>query len=227
MAGSNTPLPLTASRSEQIFPTLTSAQMARVANHGRTRRVHSGEILVEQGDRAFPFFVVISGELEAVRPTGTTETLLLLVRAGQFTGEISILSGRSAIGRIRVRQDGEIIELARESFLTLVQTDAELSEILMRAFILRRAEMLALGIGDATVVGSSHSADTLRIKQFLTRNGHPYTYIDLERDADVQSLLDYLHVSVAETPVVICRGETVLRNPTNREIASCLGFNEA
>src|SRR5262249_56860450 len=82
-------------------------------------------------------------------------------------------------------------------------------------------------ISDATLVGSSHSADTLRIKEFFTRNGHPYTYIDLERDTDVQSLLDHLHVSLAETPVVICRGETVLRNPTNREIANCLCFNEA
>src|SRR6516164_1322316 len=96
----------------------------------------------------------------------------------------------------------------------------------MRAFILRRAELLAQGIGEATVVGSSHSADTLRIKEFFTRNSHPYTYIDLERDADVQSLLEYFHVSVAETPVVICRGETILRNPTSREIANCLGFNE-
>ncbi len=227
MAEPNTPLPLTASRSEQIFPTLTSAQIARVGKHGRTRTVRSGEVLVEQGDRAIPFFVVISGELEAVRPTGTTENLLLIVRAGQFTGELSTLSGRRAMARIRVRQDGEIIELARESFLTLVQTDAELSEILMRAFILRRVELLAQGIGDATLVGSSHSADTLRIKEFFTRNGHPYTYIDLEREADVQSVLDHFRVSVAETPVVICRGETVLRNPKNREIADCLGFNEA
>ena len=227
MAEPNTPFPLTASRSEQIFPKLTSAQIARVATHGRTRTVRSGEVLVEQGDRATPFFVVISGELEGVRPTGTTETLLAIVRAGQFTGEIDVLSGRGAMARTRARQDGEIIELGREGFLNLVQTDAELSEILMRAFILRRVELLAQGIGDATVVGSIHSADTLRIKEFFTRNGHPYTYIDLERDADVQSLLDQLHVSVAETPVVICRGETVLRNPTNREIASCLGFNEA
>ena len=144
MAEPNTPFPLTASRSEQIFPTLTSAQIARVAKHGRTRTVRSGEVLVEQGDRAIPFFVVISGELEAVRPTGTIETLLLIVRAGQFTGEINILSGRSAMARIRARQDGEIVQLARESFLTLVQTDAELSEILMRAFILRRVELLDL-----------------------------------------------------------------------------------
>jgi hypothetical protein len=77
-----------------------------------------------------------------------------------------------------------------------------------------------------TLVGSSYSADTLRIKEFLTRNGHPYTYINLDQDSAVQSFLDHFHITVAETPVVICRGETVLRNPTNREIAGCLGFNE-
>jgi thioredoxin reductase (NADPH) len=227
MAEPITPLPLTSSRADQIFPTLTSAQIARVATHGRRRAVRGGEVLVEQGDRAIPFFVVISGELEAVRPTCATETLITIVSAGQFTGEINTLSGRRALARIRARQDGEVIQLARESVLALVQTDAELSEILMRAFILRRVELLTQGIGDATLVGSSHSADTLRIKEFLTRNGHPYAYIDLERDGDVQSLLDHFRVSVAETPVVICRGETVLRNPTNREIANCLGFNEA
>jgi thioredoxin reductase (NADPH) len=227
MAESTTPLTLTFSRADQIFPTLTSAQIERIAAHGRTRAVRSGEVLIEQGDRANPFFVVISGQLEAVRPTSAAETLISFVSAGQFTGEINALSGRRAIARIRVRQDGEVVQIARDGLLALVQTDAELSEILMRAFILRRAELLAQGIGDATLVGSSHSADTLRIKEFLTRNGHPYTYIDLERDADVQSLLDHFHVSVAETPVVICRGETVLRNPTNHRIAHCLGFNEA
>ena len=227
MAEPNTPLPLTSSRSEQIFPTLTAAQIARVTRHGSSRTVRSGEVLLQPGDKGSPFFVLIAGELEIVRPAGTSETVLALVEAGQFTGEITILSGRRAMVRIRVRQDGEVIEVPRESFLALLQTDAELSEILMRAFIFRRVEMLARGLGDATVVGSSHSADTLRIKEFFTRNGHPYTYIDLERDADVQSLLDQLRVSVDETPVVICSGDTVLRNPTNHDIANCLGFNEA
>ncbi|HET6843722.1 MAG TPA: FAD-dependent oxidoreductase [Candidatus Angelobacter sp.] len=227
MAEPITLLPITSSRANQIFPTLTSAQIARIAAHGSARAVRRGEVLVEQGDRAIPLFVVISGELEAVRPTCTTETLITIFRAGQFTGEINTLSGRRSLARIRVRQDGEVVRLARESVLALVQTDAELSEILMRAFILRRVELLTQGIGDATLVGSSHCADTLRIKEFLSRNGHPYTYIDLEHEADVQSLLDHFHVSGAETPVVICRGETVLRNPTNREIARCLGFNEA
>jgi thioredoxin reductase (NADPH) len=226
MAQPTTPLPLTASRVEQIFPSLTPAQIQRIATRGRKRAVRQGEVLVEQGATAIPIFVVLSGELEAVRPTCASETLIRILGAGQFTGEITTLSGRRALARIRARQDGEVIQLARESVLALVQADAELSEILMRAFILRRVELLAQGIGDVTLVGSNHSADTLRIKEFLTRNGHPYSYVDLERDADVQRLLDYFHISVADVPVVICRGQTVLRNPTNSEIANCLGFNQ-
>jgi len=183
--------------------------------------------LVEQGDKSIPFFVVISGELEAVRPSCAHETLITIVRPGQFTGEVNTLSGRRALARIRARQPSEVIELARQEVLGLVQSDGELSQILMRAFILRRAELFTQGIGDATLVGSNHSADTLRIKEFLTRNGHPYTYIDVERDADVEHLFEHFHVSVADIPVVICRGETVLRNPTNQEIADCLGFNQA
>jgi thioredoxin reductase (NADPH) len=221
------PLPLTSSRAEQVFPTLTPTQIQRIAAHGRTRDVFRGEVLVEQGDRVIPFFVVVSGDLEAVRPTCSSETLIRILRPGQFTGEVNTLSGRRALARIRARQAGQVIELTRENVLALLQTDGELSEILMRAFILRRVELLAQGIGDVTVVGSSHSPDTLRIKEFLTRNSHPYSYIDLERNADVQSLLDHFHVSVADVPVVICRGETVLRNPSNSQIADCLGFNAA
>jgi len=227
MSESIVPLPLTASRPEQIFPALTDAQMRRLTSHGTPRSVRAGEVLVELGDGEIAIFVVTSGELEIVRPSFTQETLLRVIGPGRFTGEINTLSGRRAFARVRARQDSEVVQIARESLLALVQTDAELSEILMRAFILRRTELLAQGLGDATLVGSSHSADTLRIKEFLTRNGHPYSYIDLERDPDVESVLNRFHVSVADTPVLICRGQTALRNPTNREIANCLGFNEA
>src|SRR5438093_12338349 len=96
----------------------------------------------------------------------------------------------------------------------------------MRAFILRRVELIARGIGDAVLVGSSHSSGTLRIKEFLTRNGHPFAYLDLDRDADVQDLLDRFHVAAADVPVLICRGDVVLRNPTNQSIADCLGYND-
>ena len=220
-----TPLPLTASRADQIFPTLTTEQIDRIATHGPMRAMRAGEVLAEQGEPALPFFVIVSGEVEAVRPSGAIETLITIFRSGQFTGEVNTLSGRRGMARLRARTDGNVIQLSRERLLALVQTDAELSEVLMRAFILRRAELQAQGVGDVALVGSSHSADTLRIKEFLTRNGHPYTYIDLERDAEVQDLLDHFQISAADTPVVICRGETVLRNPTNEKIANCLGFN--
>jgi thioredoxin reductase (NADPH) len=226
MAESIAPIPLTASRLEEIFPALTEAQMVRLTSHGTPRSVRAGEVLVELGDAEMPMFVVTAGELEIVRPSFTQETLIRVVGPGHFTGEINTLSGRRSFARIRARQDSDVIQVARENLLALVQTDAELSEILMRAFILRRAELLAQGFGDATLVGSSHSANTLRIKEFLTRNGHPYSYIDLERDPDVESVLDRFHVSVADTPVLISRGQTALRNPSNREIANCLGFNE-
>jgi len=122
-----------------------------------------------------------------VRPSGAHETLIARVPPGQFTGEVNTLSGRRALNRIRARVASEVIEVSRENVLALVQTDGELSQILMRAFILRRAELFAQGLGDVTVVGSSHSADTLRIKEFLARNAHPCAYIDLDRDAEYRA----------------------------------------
>src|SRR5437763_4978355 len=134
-------LMLTASRADQIFPTLTPAQIRRIASHGRARSVTTGEILIEKGENNVPIFVVTSGELETVRPSGARETLIARVPPGQFTGEVNTLSGRRALNRIRARQPSEVIEISRDNVLALVQTDGELSQILMRAFILRRAEL--------------------------------------------------------------------------------------
>jgi thioredoxin reductase (NADPH) len=220
-------LPLTRFRPEQIFPKLTPAQIRRIATHGHMRAILRDEVLVEQGDSDVPFFVVISGEIEVVRQAGSVETIVTVYDAGQFTGEVNTLSGRRTLFRWRVTKSGEVIELDRQHMLALVQTDAELGEILMRAFVLRRLELVAAGMGDVVLIGSMHSAGTLRIKEFLVRNGYPYSYIDLERDLDVENLLDSFHITASEIPVMICRGEIVLRNPSNLEIASCLGFNDA
>jgi len=228
MPDQTVPLALTLpSGIERMFPTLTPAQVARIGAHGRVRSIQEGEVLVEPGQQIVPFFVVTAGQIEIVRPSGTTETLVAVYGPAQFTGEVNMLSGRPAMLRVRVRESGEVLELDREHLVTLVQTDNELSEVIMRAFILRRVELIAHGLGDVVVVGSNHCAGTLRVKEFLTRNGHPYSYIDLDRDVDVQDLLDRFQISAADVPVVICRGEVVLRNPTNQQIARCLGFNEA
>ncbi len=220
-------LPLTRARIEQIFPKLTPTQIRRVTPYGRRRTTERGEVLSEQGDSAASFFVVVSGELEILRPSGAVETLVTVHRSGQFTGEVGTLFGRRTMFRVRVTKPGKVIELDRQHMLTLVQTEAELGEILIRAFILRRAELITAGVGDIVLIGSTYSADTLRIKEFLMRNGHPYSYIDLEHDPDVQNMLDSFHLAAGEIPVVVCRGQVVLRNPSKQEIADCLGFNES
>jgi thioredoxin reductase (NADPH) len=227
MSNTRRGLPLTSSRIEKIFPKLTPAQIDRIAAHGRIRSVQPSEVLIEQGDTSVPFFVVITGEVEIVRPFDAYETLVTVHGSGEFTGEVNMLSGRRSFFRARATKPGKVIELDHQQMLSLVQTDAELSDILMRAFILRRVELIAAGVGDIILIGSTHSASTLRIKEFLMRNGHPYSYIDLERDSDVQNLLDNFKISASEIPVLICRGQLALRNPSNQQIADCLGFNES
>jgi thioredoxin reductase (NADPH) len=226
----DTPLPLqltALSPAERLFPRLTAAQIVRIAAHGRHRKITRGEVLVEIGDKVVPFFVLVAGQIQIVRPSGTAETVIVTHRPGEFSGEVSMIAGRRALVRARVVESGEVIELDHGQLLALVQTDAELSEILMRAFILRRAELIARGFGDVVLLGSAHCAGTLRVKEFLTRNGHPYAYIDLDRDSEAQALLERFQVSAADVPVLICRGDAVLRNPGNDQIAECLGFNEA
>ena len=218
--------PLPGSKPDDMFPALTPEQQARVAAHGRVRQVEKSETVVEANAEPNKFFVVVTGQLNLLRVSEDPEEVVAVCRPGMFTGELNVLSGRRGLVRIQAAEASELIEIDREALLALVQTDSELSDIFLRAFILRRLELIARGISDVVLIGSSHSLDTLRIKEFLTRNYQPYSYIDLERDADVQELLDRFKVAIADLPVLICRGRIVLRNPTNQEITTCLGFNE-
>src|SRR5688572_13829874 len=215
-----------ASREALMFPTLTAGQIARIAKSGVTRSITRGDVLFEAGDHVVPFFVVTRGEIQIIQPGRGDDTLVAVHGPGRFTGEANLIIGRRSLTRAVASQPGEVIQLTRQQLINLVQTDANVSEILMRAFIYRRMELAAQGLGDVMLVGSMHCSGTLRIREFLTRNGHPFGYVDLDRDPDVQALLDGLQVSMADIPVLICRGEVVLRNPTNEAIADCLGFNE-
>jgi thioredoxin reductase (NADPH) len=219
--------PIQVERPAQTFPTLTPEQIARIERHGTRRKVRRGELLFDQGSEGISFYVILSGALEVVRPHKGREEPIVVHRPGQFTGEVNMLTGRRSLARARMLEDGEVLELSGEALRTLVQTDSELSELLMRAFILRRINLIAQGWGDVLLIGSHHSPSTLRLKEFLMRNGHPYAYVDVERDADAEKILHHFGVRVDEIPVVICRGELVLRNPTVEKVADCLGFNVA
>ncbi len=118
-----------------------------------------------------------------------------------------------------------LLEIDRTTLRRIMQADAALGEIFLRVFLMRRAYLISHSFGDAVLIGSTHSGDTLRLQAFLTRNGHPHTYLDVERDPDIQSVLDHFAIGVADIPVLICRGTLVLRNPSNAEAAACFGLN--
>ena len=220
------PAPPSRPRAERLYPTLAPAQLARVAAHGRRRQVAQGEVLQSAGAPAARCFVVVAGRIDGVRPSAAEEIVVSL-GPGMFTGEATLLSGRPGLAQIRAEADGEVIEIARDDLLALIQTDGELSAIFMRAFILRRVELIARGVSDVVVLGSTHCQGTLRVREFLTRNGHPHTMLDLDRDPGVQELLDRFHITAADIPVILTCGEVVLRNPTNQQIADALGFNDS
>src|SRR5262249_18588772 len=168
----------------------------------------------------------LSGALELLQPVDGAEQSIAVARAGQFTGEISQLAGRRTLVRARMRETGELLEIPHEALRKVVQTDPELSDILLRAFVLRRVELIARTRGDTVLIGSSHPAATLRLREFLTRNGQPHAYLDVEKDPAVQALLDRFSLRVEDVPVVIClRTERTLKNPSNEQLADCLGLN--
>jgi len=221
------PVPSALNARTQAFPTLTAAQINRVRSGSKLRQVTKGELLFDVGDTNVPFFVLLSGRMEIVQPGLSGEQLVAKHEPGEFTGEMTMISGRRCLVRGRVTESGEYLELTGDALRALVARDAELSEVFMRAFILRRLALVNQGQGNIILMGSRHSANTLRLREFLTRNEHPYAYVDLDSDKTSQELLDRFEVKLDEIPVIVCRARAVLRNPTIQQLADCLGLNVA
>jgi thioredoxin reductase (NADPH) len=219
------PAPSALDARTQSFPTLTPVQIDRLRPYGKVRKVQPGEILFRPDDTQVPFFVVLSGRMEIVQPDLTGERAVAAHGPGEFTGEMTMISGQRSLVLGRVTEAGEFLEISAEQLRTIVAKDEELSEIFMRAFILRRLALISKGQGNVILLGSRHCANTLRIREFLARNAHPFAYVDLDSDKTSQELLDRFHVKTSEVPVVICNGHTVLRNPSIQKLADCLGFN--
>jgi thioredoxin reductase (NADPH) len=210
----------------QTFPHLTAAQIDRARQwRGKLRKVEPGEILFRPGDAAVPLFILLSGGMEIIQPGPAGERLITQHGPGAFTGELSMISGQRCLVLGRVTEAGEFLEISAEDLRSLVARDPELGEIILRAFILRRLALITQHLGNVILLGSRHSARTLRLREFLGRNGHPHTYVDLDTDKVSQELLDRFEVSLSEIPVVICNGRTVLRNPSTQQLADCLGLN--
>ena len=208
----------------QDNPTLSREQIDRLRSVAQLRSVCSGEVLYEPSCPDVPLFVVLEGTVSITR-AGEDEKILAVREPGQFTGEMSVISGGRALLTARVTREGIVLELSREKVLSLMAKDTELGEILMGAFVARRLLMIELGEGNVILLGTNSSARTLALREFLTRNGHPFTYIDIETDSFVGELMEKLDVRNGDIPVVYCNRRYVLRNPSIAELAACLDLN--
>jgi len=215
----------TPDRQAEAFPVLTPAQIGRIRPYGTARTVRAGEILFEAGDLGIPCFVVLSGKLDIVITKLSGEHIFATHGPGNFSGDMVLISGAGSMARGRVAEPGEFLEVTANALRSLIAKDAELSDIFMRAFIHRRLALIAGDMGNVIILGSRHSANTLRLREFLTRNGQPHAYVDLDSDTTAQELLDRFNVKIDEIPVVVCSGKAVQRNPTTQQLAQCLGLS--
>src|SRR3984957_1153861 len=152
-----------AGRSAQMFPHLTPLQITRLSAQGRKISTQKGQILAQPGDHP-PMYVVLSGSIEIIQPTLTGESLIVVHTPGSFTGDVGTLRAISSVVRMRVREAGEILAIDDGHLRAIVQTDSELSELFMRAFILRRVALITSQSSDVILLGARHSAPSLRLQ---------------------------------------------------------------
>jgi thioredoxin reductase (NADPH) len=208
----------------QDNPTLSREHIDRIRSVAQLRSVGCGEVLYEPSCPDVPLFVVLDGAVSITR-AGEDEKVLAVREPGQFTGEMSVISGGRSLLTARVTKDGAVLELTRETVLSLMTKDTELGEILMGAFVARRLLMIELGEGNVILFGTKSSARALALREFLTRNGHPFTYVDIEAESCAGELMEKLDVRNGDIPVVYCNRRYVLRNPSIAELAACLDLN--
>jgi thioredoxin reductase (NADPH) len=208
----------------QDNPTLSREHIDRIRPVAQLRSIRSGEVLYDPSQADIPFFIVLDGTVSISRP-GEDGQILAVREAGQFTGEMSVVSGNRSLLKARATKDGTVLELTREKLLSLIAKDTELGDILMEAFVARRLLMIQLGEGNVVLFGTKGSAHTLAVREFLTRSGHPFTYVDIDTDSFASELMDKLAVRNSEIPVVYCNNRYVLRDPSIAELAACLDLN--
>jgi thioredoxin reductase (NADPH) len=205
------------------YPRLDPQQIEALTAHGTRRATTVGEVLFRAGDRGNDFVVVLHGMVAIVEHDRGAERLIAAHGPGRFLGELNLLTGERVFVSAIVREPGEILVVPAERLRELVAKDPVCGDLILRAFIIRRSILIGLRAG-LRIVGSRHSPDTRRLREFAARNRLPHSWIDLEEYPAAEKLLCALGVAAAETPVVIWCGETLLRNPTNAELARLVGL---
>jgi thioredoxin reductase (NADPH) len=214
-------------REAQTFPRLSQEQVERIRQFGREEDCSEGTYLFRRGERSVDFFVVVEGSIE-ILSSGTirSDDTIHVHSERQFTGELDLFNSRKILVDGRAATDSRVIRVERSSFLRMMESEPDIGEIVMRAFILRRVGLMRYGQGGVVLIGSSHSGDTLRIQRFMSRNGYPHEMLDTDEDPDAGGLVTCLKLTREELPVVVLPGKSLLRNPSNSELADAIGLTE-
>jgi len=212
-------------RSAQMFPTLAPAEIERMRRFGTLRSYAAGDAMAQVGETEHGLTVVLSGEVAiSDRDQRGDPQPIVIHHAGSFMGELAQLSGRPSLVDARAIGAVEALIIAPERLRALLVAEADLGERIMRALILRRVGLLEIGAGGPVVVGPAGNGDVLRLEGFLARNGHPHHRLDPAEDADARALIERFHIGPGQLPIVLCPGGQLLRNPSERELARCLGL---
>jgi thioredoxin reductase (NADPH) len=217
--------PIIETRRHQMFPTLEPAEIERVRRFGEVRAYGAGEALVRVGEVGPGLTIVLAGKVDVSQHEGSgRRTPIVTHGVGAFMGELAQLAGRPALVDAHAQGPVQALTIAPSQLRALLIAEAELGERIMRALILRRVGLLESGAGGPVIIGRAENGDVLRLEGFLRRNGHPHQRLDPESDPEAKALIDRFHVDAGQLPIVLCPGGQLLRNPSEVELARCIGL---
>ena len=210
-------------RGAQMFPRLADDEVARLARFGEPHSYKAGEYLVRVGEKGLGLMLILAGRVEVTRAEGGEQKHIVTHERGNFMGELAQLSGRPYLVDELALTDVEAVAIPPERLRALLIAEADLGERMMRALILRRMALIEVGAGPI-VIGSEGDADVLRLVNFLRRNGHPYNQLDPQDDSCARTLVERFDVLPEQLPIVLCPGGQLLRNPSEGQLARCVGL---
>jgi thioredoxin reductase (NADPH) len=212
-------------RRDQVFPDLDPLEIERVRRFGEVRAYAAGEALFTVGEAGHGLIVILDGSVEITQRDSSHHNVPIVTHGpGQFMGELAQLAGRPALVDAIAREPVQALLIAPDRLRALLVSEAELGERIMRALILRRVGLLETGAGGPIIVGRAENGDVLRLLSFLRRNGHPRQLLNPETDAEAKALIERFHVDPGQLPIVLCPSGQLLRNPSEDELARCIGL---
>src|SRR4051812_23868985 len=212
-------------RRDQMFPILDTSEIERMRRFGVPRTYEDGEALAKVGTPGHGLSIILSGHVDITQHHQSGERTLIVTHGpGAFMGELAQLSGRPALVDAHAKGRVEALIISPDKLRALLIAEAELGERIMRSLILRRVALLQTGAGGPVIVGRAGNGDVLRLQVFLRRNGHPQQTLDPETDEEARTLIERFEVDAGQLPIVLCPGGQLLRNPSEGELARCIGL---